>query len=578
MLDRYYQRELSYLRELATEFAAQHPGVAPLLAGQSNDPDVERILEGTAFLSGLVHEKLDDEFPEIIHGLMELIFPHYLRPLPSATLIEFTPKPSLREKTLVPRGVTLNSLESEGTRCSFTTCQEVELSPVTIDKVELKVAGDRSGLLRIDLVVVGGELGQLNLQKLRFFLAGVYSEASARHWMIQTRTRRLRIIAPDGTGSPIPLEAMIQVGFQPSEALLPYPPRSFPGYRILQEFFTLPEKFLFFDVTGLEVLAGHAKGTSFSIEFSLADLPLELPAMRKEHIKLFVTPAVNLFQHEADPILLDHRQPDYQIRPSGSNPAHYRIHTVNKVTGFIQGTVSQREYMPFVLFNPQADAIPVYSLHHRRSPLSGEVDLHISVAYPASHKQMTTETLSLEVLCTNASLAETLRAGDINVPTESSPILADFTNLSAPTAEIQPPYGNNLLWRLLSHIFLNYQSIASADNLRAMLKLYIFQETRNRNAVLTNTKRVEAIRTLKLEPTDRFFQGSLLRGQDIILDLDHQEFVGPGDAFLFGAVLNIFFANYAAINCFTRLTVQDSNHKERFHGQPVWAIGHYSRT
>jgi len=75
LIGKYYQRELSNLRTLALEFAKAHPALAPMLAGQSNDPDVERVLEGTAFLSGLIHEKLDGDFPEIVHGLIQLIFP-----------------------------------------------------------------------------------------------------------------------------------------------------------------------------------------------------------------------------------------------------------------------------------------------------------------------------------------------------------------------------------------------------------------------------------------------------------------------------------------------------------------------
>lgn len=563
MLDKYYQQELSYLRELATEFAEQHPGLAPLLAGQSTDPDVERILEGTAFLSGLVQQKLDGTFPELLHGLLEFIFPHYLRPLPATTLIEFKPKQGLRERTLVARGTTLGAVESENVQCIFTTTQDVDLAPLTISGVRFETIGKDAARLQINLGVAGVELSQLGLAKIRFFLAGDYNNASLRHWIIQTRTQKLTLIAGDGARLELPRAAIEQVGFKDSDALLPYPARSFPGYRILQEFFCLPAKFLFFDVNGLEVLKGRAVGNGFTLELELADLPANLPPMRTGDFKLFVTPAVNLFAHDADALILDHTKPDYLVRPSGQSGG-YQVHSVKRVTGFVHGSMTQREYLPFELFNPQAQATAVYSLHHRLSPLSGKAELYISVAYPTSTAPSTTETLSLDLMCTNGAVPETLRAGDVRVPTESSPVLADFSNLYAPSPQILPPIGNDVLWRVLSHFFLNYHSIANADNLRALLKVYVFQETRNRTAVLANTKRIEAIKAVELKAADRFYRGALLRGQNINVEIDPQGFVGRGDIFLFGAVLDVFFASYAAINCFTRLTVQDSSHKERF--------------
>ncbi|WP_295441445.1 type VI secretion system baseplate subunit TssF [uncultured Thiodictyon sp.] len=564
MIDKYYQQELSHLRQLAAEFAAVHPGLAPLLAGQSADPDVERILEGTAFLAGLLNEKLDSDFPEILHGLIQLIFPHYLSHIPAATLIQFTPKPSLRQYSIVKQGTAIDSLETQGTRCTFTTCQEVELSPITITNVVFTAPGAGHGLLRIDLSLGGLDLRASPLKTLRLHLAGVYTEASQRNWLILTHVRDLRLIAPDGTVIPLGTAALTPVGFKETEALLPYPTRSFPGYRILQEYFALPEKFLFFDVTGLAALSQHGVGTGFSLEFEFANLPAAAPPMRREHFQLFVTPALNLFPHHTDPLLLDHRRPDYLLRPSGANPRHYQIHSVTKVTGFIQGGVSQRDYLPFEHFNPQAEAKPVYALHHRLAPIGGQAELYLSVADPGAQGVPKPETLSIEALCSNAALPETLRAGDIRMPTESSPILADFANLSSPTAQVQPPLGKNVLWRLLSHVFLNYQSLAAAENLRAMLKLYIFQETRNREAVLANTKRIEAIDSLDLRAADRFLQGYLLRGQEINIQLRLAGFIGEGDLFLFGSILDVFLGNYAAINSFTKMTVEDTNRKLRF--------------
>ena len=564
MIGKYYQRELAHLRQLALEFAAAHPALAPMLSGQSTDPDVERLLEGTAFLSGLIYEKMDDDFPEIVHGLVQLIFPHYLRPVPSATLIRFTPKRSLSETLVIKKGAAINSVAVEGTRCTFTTCYDVALSPLSLAAVGFSTPGGGRGLLRLDLRLDGMALDAFTPDVLRFHLAGVYAEASRRYWLLFSRLRDVRIVAANGQTVSLGRKALTPVGFIEEERLIPYPDRSFPGFRLVQEYFILPEKFLFFDVNGLNQWRGRGSGSSFALEFEFADMPRDLPPMALAHFQLFVTPALNLFAHHADPIVLDHQKAEYPIRASGEDPRHYQIYGVNKVTGVARGSVRQRAYSPFELFNPQVAANPVYALHHRLSSLDGKAELHLSVAYPGGASEPEVETLSLEILSTNGALPEMLQAGDVRVATESSPELAAFANTRAPTAPVQPPLGRNLLWRLLSHIFLNYLSVAAADNLRAVLKLYIFAETRDRGSVLANTQRVDAISGLDVRASDRFVEGHLLRGQEIHLRLDPQGFTGEGDMHLFGAVLDHFLGNYAAINAYTRLTVEDTSGKERF--------------
>ena len=138
MINKYYQQELSHLRDLAVEFSKAHPALAPMLSGASQDPDVERLLEGTAFLTGMLRQKLDDEFPEVVHGLMSLIFPHYLRPIPATTIMAFTPKPSLMETLTIPAGTALNSIPVDGTKCTFRTCYDVQVSPMQITRARVE--------------------------------------------------------------------------------------------------------------------------------------------------------------------------------------------------------------------------------------------------------------------------------------------------------------------------------------------------------------------------------------------------------------------------------------------------------
>ncbi|MFH1139986.1 MAG: type VI secretion system baseplate subunit TssF [Pseudomonadota bacterium] len=559
MINQFYQQELTYLRELAVEFSQAHPALAPMLSGPSQDPDVERLLEGSAFLTGLVRQKLDDEFPEVVHGLMRLIFPHYLRPLPSTAILVFTPKPGLREPLIIPAGTSLASVPVDGTKCLFSTCYEVEALPLSIAEARLVDQPGRPAEISIRFQLTGLSLENWPSDKLRLHLSGEFSRAADLYDLLLTKVGRVRVSAGEG-GATFELNPnrIKPVGLANNESLIPYPSQSFPGYRILQEYFILPEKFLFLDIEGLEALRGRGPGREFTLVFELREKPRLPPVVKKESFNLFATPIINVFPFDAEPISLDHRQPEYRVTPAGGKKEHYQVYAVKSVLGFAPGTVKRREYAPFELFTPQSENSPVYNITRRISASSSLVELFLSVAYPPKSGPPQPETLSISLLCTNSSLPESLKLGDISQPTSTSPELCEFRNISSPTSMVQPPLGKNVLWRFLSHLSLNLLSLADRDNLKALLRLYIFPEGGDRASILANEKRVEGIEGLHLKSATRLFEGLPIRGQKIKLKLNPDNFASLGDMFLFGTIMDHFLGAYASINSYTQLKVEDS--------------------
>ncbi|WP_165176428.1 type VI secretion system baseplate subunit TssF [Desulfovibrio sp. ZJ369] len=559
MISGYYRQELDRLRELGAAFSRAHPALAPMLSAEATDPDVERLLEGTAFLSALIREKLEDELPEVIHALLGMVAPHYLRPLPSATLIAFTPRKALRECLTIPRGTELKSVEVEGAHCIFTTCADVRLAPLSLAGVSFARTGPRKGELGLRFSANGLPLEAVALPELRLSFVGSYADAARRIMLCLTRVREVRLIPEGGRGTPLrlPPSALRLTGFGADEALIPYPPESFAGFRHIQEYFLLPERFCTLALSGFDAWARRTSAAAFRLELDLDDLPDEVPPFRDEHVRLFVTPAVNIFPMSGEPITLDHRRESYAVRPAGHKAGEYEVYAVDKVTGFAQGSLREREYAPFMVANPGAGTGGVYALSSRLSVSGESVDVELSVGH-AGEGAPAAEVLSLELRCTNGSLPEKLNAGDVTQPTASSPQLAEFTNLRAPTATVRPPLGGDTLWRLLSHLFLNYLSVARADNLRALLKLYIFNKTTDRAALLANINRVDGIADLCVVPAERFVRDRLMRGQNISLTLTPENFASDGDMYLFCCVLDVFLSNYAAVNTYTQLTAADS--------------------
>jgi len=558
MFNQYFQEELTRLRDLGEEFSKVHPALAPMLSGPTTDPDVERLLEGVAFQTALMRQKLDDEFPEIIHGLIQLIWPHYLRPIPSTTIIAFKPKPTLKESFTIPAEIYVNSTPVEGTTCTFKTCYNVELHPLDLIEASFDHPPGRPPSIRLTFSLNALKLSDWQPQSLRFFLGGDYHIAADLYLLLRYHLKRI-YISPSENGDSLTLtpDFINPVGFSDKEDVIPYPSHAFPGYRVLQEYFTLPEKFLFLDLSGWEHWCNRGDGTRFEIQFELDNLPFSPPRIKKDNFILFASPAINVFPYEADPIRLDHRKTEYIVRPSGANSNHFHVYSVDKVRGYIQGSAEERSYTPFEAFDTKSQAGPAYHITNKISPIKERFDAYLSVAYPPSTDPPTQETLSIQLTCTNGFLPENLHPGDINVATSTSPEFVEFTNIQPATSYSLPPLGTNLLWRLLSNLSLNYLSLAHVENLKALLELYISLNTRNKKTLLTNRKRVDGIEDIEVIGSARLVSGVMMKGQEIKLKIRQDHFASQGDLFLFGSVLDHFFGCYASINTYTRLIIED---------------------
>ncbi len=561
MFNRYFQEELNHLRELAREFSEAYPALAPFLSGPSADPDVERLLEGVAFLTALLRQKLDREFPEIVHELVELIWPHYLRPLPATSVVAFRPKEALKDRVKVPRGTLVGSVPVEGVTCLFRTCYELTVEPLRLERVSWRELPGKGEEIRLDLRLYGARLADWEVSRLVFFLGGEFARATELYRLLLENLEEIVLIAGERTFR-LPSRSLIPLGFSPEEALLPYPTQSFPGYRILQEYFLLPQKFLFLALTGLEDWRDRGEGEEFGVCFRLREGGGL--GVSEEDFVLFATPVVNIFPHPGEPIRLDHQRAKYPVRASGG--PGYEVYTVERVTGLIQGTVQEREYVPFELFSEEKK--PVYRVLREPSVTGPGFDLYLTVAYPQGVEIGAQEVLSLELTCTNGTLAERLQLGDISEPTSSTPEMVTFKNVTLPTPYVLPPLGKGLLWRLIAHLNLNYVSLSGPEHLKTLLKLYIFTETRDKKKVLANQKRVEGIERVSYRVEDRLVSGVPMRGQKIKLALRQDHFASLGDLYLFGRVLDHFFGVYGAMNTFTQLEIEESLSGEVFQWPP----------
>ncbi|BDU73728.1 type VI secretion system baseplate subunit TssF [Mesoterricola silvestris] len=558
MIDTYYQEELHNLREASAAFARAHPALAPMLGEPSADPDVERLLEGVAFLTGMIRGKLDDDFPEIIHGLMDLVFPHLLLPVPSASILAFRPKPNLRQTLRVEAGTTVASIPVDGTTCRFRTTQPVEVHPLRLTSVETPPRAGRTSRIRLSFQLDGLTLATWRPSELVLHLGESLAEATTLHLLLTRHLEGIQVVpAAGGSVWNLPPSALERVGFDPDEGLLPLPGQTFGGFRLLQDYFVLPQKHLFLALRGWDQWRDRGGGSAFDLVLELGPAPVETPRLRPEHFVLFATPIVNLFKAEAEPVLLDHQQERVRIQAAGYPPDHARVFTVDRVVGYAQGSVNRRAYAPMDTFARGGWDPAVYQVRRGRSQLDGAPETHLSFSYPLDAPGPELETLTVHLTCTNGTLPSRLQVGEICRQTEESSELLDFGNLLAPTLPPEQVLDRNNLWKLLSHLNLNLGSLTRPGNLQGLLTLYA-QQGSDRASLPGHLKRIEGLRSLVAEPADLLVRGRMYRGQHLVLEGDPACFASLGDLHLFAAVLERFLAAFSSLNTFTRFTLKEA--------------------
>ncbi|MCD6615944.1 type VI secretion system baseplate subunit TssF [Aeromonas veronii] len=574
-LEHYFRDELAFLRLQGREFADSYPELTRFLSEQNTDPDVERLLEGFAFLTGNLRAKIEDEFPELTHGLLNMLWPNYLRPVPSMTIMQFSVIPgAIAQPALVRQGCQLDSLPIDDVTCHFQTCHDAWVYPAEMRQITAQSGNDLS-TISLDIALHAPlPLSELQLDKLRFFLGGDSYTAYELYFWLSNQLSHIELEI-DGKRFRQEAKALKSVGFERDDALLPYPNNVYSGYRILQEYFCFPESFLFFELSGGEWPKQPLPVSEFKIHFCFdRPLPAELK-IRPDSFMLNCVPAINLFQHDSEPVNLNGRQAEYPLKASYRYADSFEIFSVDQVEGWVDGNMGRsrgtpRIYQPFESFQHQIErAKQRLALYYRvrvRESVSGDGFEH-SLSFVRGDETTTVdldESISVTLTCTNRSRAARLKVGTICVPTGSSPSFATFRNLIRPTRPLRPALDGSLHWTLISNLSLNYVSLLRRDALVQVLRTYDFPALHDKQAEQASRKRLAGIEEIETKPVDRLVRGMPVRGLKSVLSIRQSAFGSEGELYLFSTVLAHFFSLYASVNAFHLLEVVNLDNKDRY--------------
>jgi len=593
----YYNRELQFVQEMGAEFAAAYPRIAARLGLEGlecADPYVERLLEGFAFLAARIQLKLDSRHPDFTQHLLEMVYPHFLAPVPSCTVVEFSP--DLKEGAqlaglTIPRGATLRTPLGKGDRtaCEFRTGHPVTLWPLTVVEAKylsgtgalavqgIPVDGRARASIRLKLKTVPGvRMDSLDLDSLTFFLKATPGLTQALYEQIAADCVGfyMRSTQPGAPVTARSAASVRQVGFEDDQALLPVTRRGFQGYRLLQEYFAFPERFQFFALDGLREGVTRCAGDELEIHLALSRVQPALEnALDASHFRLFCAPAINLFPRTADRIHVDLFDTEHHLVADRNRPMDFEVFGVERLTAVGSDGESIGEIRPFYSTDHHTDpASPAlyYTSQRRPRMLSARQqqfgaraayvgsECFISVVDSAQRQlEGRLRQIDAQVLCTNRDLPVQLAVGqgrttfiiEGGVPVESVRCIA------GPSAPRTSAAFGDTAWRLISHLSLNYLSLieqggpASAQMLRDMLALY-----RDPNDAAA-ARQVEGVVGVGYRPFVRRMpiQGPITygRGLEIVLTLDDAPFEGAGIVVL-ASVLERFFSRYVSLNSFTQ--------------------------
>ncbi len=606
---RLYETELAFVREMGTEFAAEYPKIASRLdLGNTEvaDPYVERLLEGFAFLTARIQLKMEAEFPTFTQSLLQMVYPHYLAPTPSMAVVRFRTDPAairgIPQGAVLPAGTALRSLlgTQDQTNCEFRTGHAVQLLPIEISEAEYisspaAVAAlglpDQRGVkaaIRLRLKADGDlTFNKIALEKLTMFLGGPEGSRSKLYEQLVANVASIHVrpsTRPVPWQERLPPSALHGIGFDESEALLPPAAQSFDGYRLLQEYYAMPERFLFVELDGLDRSSIRCASGEMDVVILLnRSEPSLSSGFGPDHLALFCAPAINLFPYRSDRINITEREAEHLIVPNRMRPLDYEVFSVRSVEGFSADGSAGRNFLPFYAANDlsrnpghrsyymlRRQPRQLSSRSRQRGPRSSYLghETMISLVDPdTSLLDDNIRQLGLELMCTNRDLALSMPVGKQHTDftmAVAAPI-SSVRCVVGPTAPRPCRTDGDYAWRFISHLGLNYLSLTDSDEsqgaaaLRELLRLYVPSTTS------LAARQLESLLSVETHPIVRRIPGrgpiSVGRGLEITLLMDEGSFGGAG-GILLAAVLDRFFAKYVSINAFTETVLRSPERGE----------------
>lgn len=568
-----FQDEITFVRNVVRDFAKVNPQLLQFIIEEETDPDVERLIEGLAYITSTLKLKLKHDFPELIQSLLVLLWPNYLKPIPSLTILEA----SINDETqqvMLPRGNNVYYQTQTLFPYTFQTCRDLIVTPLIISDLQL------SRQLQNDSLIIHFKLDTnfkpRNLNDLQFYLGEDSYVGSILYMMLMNYVESGCIVI-NGVELPLTNLQFSPIGFSREQSLLPYAENTNKGFRILHEYFAFPEAFLFLQLSHQDdhILPDSIDYSEFQLKISFSHMFDSRIKLRKNMIKLNCVPAINLFSHDSEPILLDGKKEKYPLVASYQNSDQFEIFTVTKVESGSRRNKNGKKRAEYVDFN---------SFDHQHQFDKGRDKLFYNVVETQDKRTLAIrhwlsfirgdeenwinkiETISVTLLCSNKDKPSNLKIGELKqVISLENHIQIYLTNIIRPTLQLVPMIDETQYWTTISNLAKNYNSLLQKDILKQLFQSYHFPAMHNRQEEKSLLKVISGIVEIDSKQVERKLKnGLIVRGVETYLYLSQSVFKSEGDLYVWSTVLAHFFAQQAALNSFHLLNVINVDNQEHY--------------
>ncbi|WP_340600960.1 type VI secretion system baseplate subunit TssF [Acinetobacter sp. HZNU-JH01] len=590
----YYEKELQEFGQQSREFAQKYPKIAQRLSlnqEQIDDPHIERLIQAFSLIAARIDKKLADSYDVFTHSLFEVMFPQYLRHFPACTVVSFEDINKVKQLTEVhriPQKTALRSRSFKGVQCEFNTTNEVRLLPLALTgldfqtspsthmhlnqnatlSMKFEIFNDAHWVLEEKLPIYLDAISNFPLQVLDSILK------KETGFAVRIGQRSMEIANPFAV-----------MGFSEQESLLPVDQHTHHAYRLLMEYFCFPEKFNYLNLD-LSVLKGMLREHEQSFEI-LIHLKLNLndqavvrnySELNIANFKLFTTPAINLFEKQAEPQKITHTQLQYPLITDAHHPELYQVYSVIEMNMVREKTNKEQSYLPvlpfFAMSHYQNDKVQFfYSLNYQSSATQAMQMGYSIVSKHLKPYEIKSDFISTKLLCSNGDLPhEALGQSNNILNLNDSSLARRALILKRPTSPFEFDKNKNEQWRIISHLSLNTLALMKGDALshvKELLALYNLPHSKE------NILLIDALKTLSFSTANKLVNAKpfpmFVRGVKVELSINSSVFRGHS-LYIFSQLLSHIFNLKVQINSFVDVIVKDSSNQQEIY-QCVQNVG-----
>ena len=519
------------------------------------------------------------------------MFPQYLKPFPACSVVSFEDVNKIKQLTdrqVIPKATTLKAKSTRGVQCEYQTVQDVVLLPIQLKQIKFKTHPsahmhlNQNATLSMGFEIFSQKNQLLAQENLPIFLDAISNfPLQVLDSIFKASTSFSIRVGQNSFDIANPFEIM---GFDELQSVLPIDQHTHHAYRLLMEYFCVPEKFNFLKLKLDFIKYFNLEQSEFELQMHFKLNLNDQASIRNyselnaANFKLFATPIVNLFKKQAEPQKINHKRMEYPLITDAHHPEYYQAYSILKMNMVREKSDQDQVFYPvlpfFAMSHYHQDKVQFFYSLNPEQMKNKHQELNYSVISRALEPHATqSDFISTEILCTNRELPYESYNKDQNALTLNDSNLARRAlMLKRPSIPYYFEQNKKEQWRIISHLSLNNLSLMKGDavsHIKELLALYNLSKSKENQIIIDAIKNIQFSTTQKLVESKPF--PLFVRGLKVEVEVDAEVFRGHS-LYIFSQLLTHVFNLKVNMNSFVDVIIVDVNTQQELY-QCVQNVG-----